>query len=227
MPAGYSTVVVQQTTFSDTLPYYFVHLHGNEITAAEAAQTFASKQGIALIRILNGNDRLVRFQLDNKQFTFDPNRIFSDMGIRETLSLLNKTDKAFAAVKQFRDTLLTLLDHSKTVIALHNNTNDRFSILHYQQTSTLRMHINADQDPDNFFLTNDATLFDKLSEANFNVVLEDADKVEEDGSLSLYCSREGVRYVNVEAEHGQLQQQTVMLNVLLQILSEKKKHFFF
>jgi hypothetical protein len=42
--------------------------------------------------------------------------------------------------------------------------------------------------------------------------------MEEDGSLSLYCSRQGIRYINVEAQHGHRQEQQAMLDAVRQIL---------
>jgi hypothetical protein len=218
LPVDGSGIVIQKTSYRTNQPSLFVHLHSNETTAAEVAQAFAAREGITLLRILNGNERLIPFQQGNKQFRFDPNRIFSDVGIRNTLDLYNNgTDAAFSAVKAFRDSLLALMDTGKIIIALHNNTNESFSILHYKE-SNLPVHINSDLDPDDFFLTNDEMLFNQLRELNFNVVLEDATQVEDDGSLSIYCSRQNIRYVNVEAEHGHLQEQTIMLTALLQLL---------
>lgn len=215
---GETTVTVQETSFATPLPFFFVHLHGNEITAAEVAQAIALKEGIPLLRIVNGEERLLSFRQDNQSFRFDPNRIFSDSGIQKTLVLYNKlSEPAFATIKAFRDTLLTFIDTSNLVIALHNNTNERFSILQYKAANAL-VHINSEQDPDDFFLTNDRELFEKLRETKYNVVLEDASAVEDDGSLSVYCSRQNIRYVNVEAEHGHVQEQTAMLNHLLQLL---------
>ena len=218
LPLGRSTVTVQKTSFTTSLPFFFIHLHGNETTAAEVAQAFAAKEGITLLRVLN-NERLISFRQDDQQvFRFDPNRIFSDTGIRYTLALYNtETNAPYYAVKAFRDTLLSLFDTGKITIALHNNTNERFNILHYQAVN-MPVHINRDQDPDDFFLTNDAALFNRLRQMDFNVVLEDATKVEDDGSLSIYSSRQKVRYVNVEAEHDHMQEQTAMVKALLQVL---------
>jgi hypothetical protein len=220
VPLGSSAVVIEQTRLTDSLPYFFVHLHDNETTAAEIAKQVAAREGIMLIRILNQRERLIRFQQSGGQLQVDPNRIFSDTGIRKTLALYNRySEEAFRAVQQFRNRLLQLLDHNKTIIALHNNTDNRFSILHYQEAGNLPMHVNAEHDPDDFFLTNNRELFDLLRAANFNVVLEEASRVDEDGSLSLYCSRKNIRYINVEAEHGHQQQQAAMLDALLRILN--------
>lgn len=217
LPVGLSTVTVQKTSFASNSPLLFVHLHGNETTAAEVACAAAAKQGIPTLRILNSNERLISFRLAAGQYRFDPNRIFSDAGIRNTLALYNPSaDEAFAAVTAFRDTVLSLLDTGNIIIALHNNTDERFSILHYNDTG-MPVHMNRNHDPDDFFLTNDETIYSRLRELNFNVVLEEASKVEDDGSLSIYCSRQHIRYVNVEAEHGHRQEQMLMVEALLQL----------
>lgn len=218
LPVGLSTVSVLKTHYTTKTPLLFVHLHSNETTAAEVAQAVSAKRSIPFVRIRNGNERLIPFRLSSYAYRFDPNRMFSDSGIRKTLSLHNtSTDAAFSAVKAFSDTVLTLLDTGKIIVALHNNTNDRFNILSYKAVD-MPVHINNNHDPDDFFLTNDEEIFNRLRDLDLNVVLEDAAKVEDDGSLSLYCSRQNIRYVNVEAEHGHEQEQMQMLEMLLQLI---------
>lgn len=215
---GLSTVAVQKIIYTTSSPFLFVHLHSNETTAAEVAQAISAKRGIPFVQIRNGKERLIPFRLASDAYRFDPNRMFSDSGIRNTLSLYNhSTDAAFSAVRVFRDTVLALLDTGKIIVALHNNTNERFSILSYREKD-MPVHINSQKDPDDFFLTNDGEIFNRLRSLDYNVVLEDAAKVEDDGSLSLYCSRQNIRYVNVETEHGHRQEQMQMVEVLLQLL---------
>jgi hypothetical protein len=218
LPVGLSTVAVQKTHYTTSAPLLFVHLHCNETTAAAVAQTISAKKGLPVVQVKNGNERLIPFRLAADAYRFDPNRMFSDNGIRNNLALYNKTsDAAFSAVKAFRDSVLALLDTGKILVALHNNTNEHFSIVSYQG-GEMPVHINSQHDPDDFFLTNDEEIFNRLRDLNFNVVLEEASKVEDDGSLSLYCSRQNIRYVNVEAEHGHMQEQMQMVEALLQLL---------
>jgi D-alanyl-D-alanine dipeptidase len=53
-----------------------------------------------------------------------------------------------------------------------------------------------------------------------NVVLQDNRQVTDDGSLSVYCGKWGIPYVNVEAQHEHLEQQLQMLKVLLRIIAD-------
>lgn len=219
IPVGETTVLLRQYSFEAATPFTLVHLHSNETTAGTAAEEFARKWGIYFLQLQNGVSRLVTFLHQRKQYQFDPNRIFSEEGIRKTLTLTSQyTKPAQEAVKRFSDSLLQLFQPEKPVVAIHNNTDGKFNILQYSNASIGQVHLNPLHDEDDFFITNDKDLFELLKEADYNVVWEDATQLEEDGSLSLYCSRNIIRYINIEAEHGHLQQQTAMLEVVRQIL---------
>jgi hypothetical protein len=49
------------------------------------------------------------------------------------------------------------------------------------------------------------------------VVLQHNTNAVDDGSLSIFYGRKNKSYVNVEAEHGHLEQQKKMLSVLVQM----------
>lgn len=216
---GQTIISVRQSTYGTDAPFLFVHLHSNETTAIKAVQRMGSEWGIPLIQLSNKKSRLVPFQLNSQTFRFDPNRIFSDEGLRKTLRRSGRyTDAAFREVQRFRDSLLSLLLTGKPLVAVHNNTDRRFSILQYRDAGSGQVHLNATQDTDDFFITNDETIYTRLKQENVNVVLEDVSQLEEDGSLSLYCSRQGIPYINVEAQHGHLTRQLQMLETVYQIL---------
>jgi len=220
---GTSEVRLRKTTYSTDFPFCFVQLHSNEATADHVTKMISEESGIEYLQIRNGTERMIGFRLGNKQFRFDPNRIFSTKGIVETLKLHSTyTENAFLAVRRFRDSLLNHLDQTKTIIAVHNNTEADFSLTHYLESRTGQVYKNPLQDEDDFFITTDSVLFNQLKEKNFNVVLEDGAKINDDGSLSVYCSQKGIPYINVEAEHGHLEEQERMLRALLQVLHGKK-----
>ncbi len=73
-------------------------------------------------------------------------------------------------------------------------------------------------DPDDFFFVTERVVFDAIKRRGHNVVLQDNRRVTDDGSLSVYCGKANVRYVNVEAEHGHLKEQTQMILDLTTIL---------
>jgi hypothetical protein len=214
---GESFIVVRHFVFAHEAPYLFVHLHADESTAATVAAEAAHRWGIPLIQVLNNNRRNIPFVLGDTTFHFDPNRIFSIGGIEATVKPATSSQQVLDEVRVFRDSLLRLIVQNKPVVALHNNTDRGFSILTYHEGNMGTVHINEALDKDDFIITNDETIFQRLREENFNVVLEDASRIADDGSLSLYASREGMRYVNIEAEHGHHQQQRKMLEAVHRI----------
>jgi hypothetical protein len=217
---GQSIISLRTFSFDTETPFLLLHLHSDEVTAAETAYEAAHQWGIQFLQVQNERARLVSFRFNEKIIQFDPNRIFSDEGIRKTLQLSNGDYPvaAFEEVTRFAQSLLSLFPVDKPVVALHNNTDGRFTILQYKEAGSGQVHVNDSMDVDDFFITNDEEIFNQFKEKNFNVVLEDASGMEEDGSLSLYCSRQGIRYINVEAQHGHRQEQQAMLDAVRQIL---------
>jgi len=216
---GSSSVVIKKITYTVGMPVLFLQLHHNENTAAEVAGIFSAKHGIDFMQIANNGNRLISFEQNKISYRFDPNRIFSEAGIKNSLALQSSYAKdAYEAVYRFREFLLDMLDAKKTIVAVHNNTNGEFSIHQYQQNNSGLVHVNATRDMDDFFITTDSRLFYLLKEKNFNVVLEYPERLKDDGSLSIFCAKNDRRYVNVEAEHGHRREQAEMIETLLQLL---------
>ena len=220
-PLGSTTVVVtiKETVYSSSFPFQIIQLHHDEMTADEVTRLVSEEKGINYLQIINGEKRLVEFKTNSKNHRFDPNRMFSTVGIVNSLKLHSQyTEIGFSSIAAFRDSLLNLLDKNKAIIAVHNNTDGEFTMADYQKNNTGQVHQNPVHDPDDFFITTDSLLFDKLREGGFNVVLEWSDRLKDDGSLSIYCSRNHISYVNVEAEHGHKREQEQMLRTLIEIL---------
>jgi hypothetical protein len=109
------------------------------------------------------------------------------------------------------------------LIALHNNTDSNYSILSYaddgsEAQNTGELFVNSKEDPDDFIYTTDKELFAFLKSKNVNVILQSEEAFVDDGSLSVYCAINGVRYANIETEHGHLSKQTELLNLLAEFL---------
>ena len=108
------------------------------------------------------------------------------------------------------------------MIAVHNNTEARYSARSYQPDGTeaaaaAAVAIADDRDPDDFVFTTDRTLFAHLEAAGENAVLQ-APSPPDDGSLSVRLA--GARYVNVEAQHGHHDAQRRLLQRVLEALEE-------
>ena len=224
-PLGDTELVFTKTVYKSGGDTIFLQLHDNELTAEASAIEYIQEAGGVLLSIENGGNRNVSFTLNNQSYTFDPNRIFTPTGLQATLERLgNHSPEAMAAVTQLADSILKhILDYA-LIIAVHNNTNEAFSISSYASDTTYQrdaaaVHTNAAHDIDNFFLTTEKSLYDVLVKLNYNTVLQDNERATDDGSLSVYMGRKGVRYINVEAEHGHHSFQLQMITDLL-----KQKH---
>jgi hypothetical protein len=216
---GSSDIIVKETRYESNVPILFVQLHSNEETADLVTTSVSAQAGIDYLQILNENERLIPFRLENTVYQCDPNRIFSKDGIVSYLQTNGTySDSAFKAIAGFSRFLLNLLDYSKTIVSVHNNTDDEFSLAAYTKNNTGFVFQNPRHDPDDFFITTDRTLFQKLKEKNFNVVLEYSKHIKDDGSLSVYCGRNNIRYVNVEAQHNHQKEQLAMIKALMDIL---------
>lgn len=202
------------------------NLHDDENTAVEAATDVLAARGGRLTEVRHSGAREVDFRLDGRDYRFDPNRIFTPAGRRATLeSLSTWTPEADEAVRAFADHLAAAhrLTGAATVVAVHNNTDERYSLQSYLPGGPLAADAAdvaavAGADPDDFFFVTDRGLFDALAARGRQVVLQAEATVADDGSLSVACGKRGVRYVNVEAEHGHRDVQAAMLRDLMEIL---------
>ncbi|MGC1183293.1 MAG: protein tyrosine phosphatase, partial [Legionella sp.] len=60
----------------------FIHVHHNEQTALKAAQEVIKHEGGSLITLEHSGGRNIVFHINHKRYEFDPNRIFTDKGIK-------------------------------------------------------------------------------------------------------------------------------------------------
>lgn len=205
------------------------NMHDNEFTSVEAAKQVLSERGGMIIKIENGKQRFINFKLNNKRFTFDANRIFSKEGIEQTLRDRGHYSTAAAAeIEGFANKLLSLIpDTTSCIVALHNNFDADFSIKSYIPGGSLEKNAIAVfedslQDADDIALTTDSILFKKMANYGYNSILQDNINVKKDGSLSVYYGERDKRYINIETEHGRVQQYVEMLTKLYDILAEEK-----
>ena len=206
--------------------HLFCNLHDDENTAVEAGLVALRRSGGRLVELQHGGQRDISFRLDGGDFAVDPNRIFTAEGVRRTLARLSRrTAKAERAVEQFAGDLLSIdsIERADVVIALHNNSEGQYSALSYEKgaiyaSDAAAVFIADGTDPDDFFFVTETAVFDAIRGRGYNVVLQDNRRVSDDGSLSVYCGRAGVRYINVEAQHGHLEQQVAMLLALQGVL---------
>jgi hypothetical protein len=190
----------------------FVALHENESTSVRAAKSVIGRVGGRLVELKHRGSRNVSFTLKGKGHSFDPNRIFTESGIKRTLKPYSA--EAHKAVKGLADELLKNI-RGRAVVALHNNTDGAYSIKSYQPggneaRNASAVHMNPSHDPDDFFFVTNRRLFEIVKAAGYNVALQSGG-VTDDGSLSVHFARKGVVYINVEAQSGHSAEQTQMI----------------
>lgn len=224
---GDDQVSIEVSEYGDKKDIVFINLHADETTSVESAQKILEERGGFLIRIVNDKKRNIRFRINNQTYSVDPNRIFSRTGIERSLKNSgNSSAAAISEVEKLANRLLSLMPAGYTcVIALHNNTEGGLSIQSYMPdaeygSDAQEVFANHKMDPDDFFLTTDSLLFQQLSSAEYNSVLQDNTRVQQDGSLSVYYGEKKICYLNCETEHGKLETYTQMLEAALHFLTK-------
>lgn len=201
-------------------PLRLLRIHGNEETAREAVELLIEETA-GEAWIVESRTRPVL--LDGLRL--DPNRMFSRFGAEKSLRALNPGAPAHAV-----DALLDRLDRERPAlmellapppgglwIAAHNN-GPGYS-METEAPISQKVHKPQPGRPRDFFLFSDEKDFEKAEQGPFNAVLQNRPEGEDDGSLSRWCAARGVRYVNVETAHGELDKQLEMLRWLLAALS--------
>jgi hypothetical protein len=207
----------------------FLSLHDNENTAVEA---YKSVQTIIpnskLVELNQSEERLVKYEFENKDYLIDPNRIFTKTGIKKTLSNLNKSYSISleSAVAVFADSILNTVQ-SKTsnnyIVAIHNNTNNDFSVLSYKNSKdAIEIYVASGEDIDDFFIVTNRSDFNYFKSIKRNVVLQ-SDDAADDGSLSIFCQKRKIPYINIEAQNGHIEQQKKMILEAYLLIKNKIK----
>jgi hypothetical protein len=203
----------------------FINLHEDEKTSITAGDTYLKETAGTILSLKHTGERLITFYLGDKKFMFDPNRIFSKFGIRTSLTKLSAyTPMAEKVVDSFARHILTnYVEGSKLIVTLHNNTDKNFSVSSYKKgqpegRNAAQVFINKDMDEDDFILTTEPAIFNKLKEKNINVVLQNTKTVIDDGSLSVYAAKKKIAYVNVEAQDTHLEEQIKLLEALTEVI---------
>jgi hypothetical protein len=191
----------------------YIWVHGDERTAGDVLRThMKSARGRAFL--IENHARNVRMSGGD----LDPNRMFSRIGAEKNLRSLNPfwgdamIERALQRLERERNGFLSrVLPRSANglLVALHNN-GPGYSMEDEIPISD-EVSIVDPTHPDDFMLCTSRSDFDKLRTGRYNVVLQQKAPPEDDGSLSRLCASRGVRYVNIEAAHGNGAGQAAML----------------
>ena len=221
---GETTIQVVNHPSSKLDKILFLNLHANETTSIETLIKYDKEHPIHYCYLLHDTTRRINFTIDNVNYSIDPNRIFTNKGRINTLKdggCISK--KARRSLEVFADNLLNFLSEKTTIVAVHNNTNDNYSILSYlpdgdESINTQSIYLNPEMDPDDFIYTTDYLIYKAMVKQNVNVILQDNKNCVDDGSLSVYCGKNKIRYVNIEAEQGHLSEQYKLFELVHKVL---------
>jgi hypothetical protein len=198
----------------------YFHPHENEHGSAVVTRHVVHQSGGKLVEIRSQGDRLITFKLKGAVYSFDPNRMFTDIGLAHSLTHFGpSSEPAMACARKLRNAVLTELGGGKTpIIAVHNNAEDGMTALSFRSDGPLsaqasRIALNPRESPHDFFLVLEEGLFDSLHHQGFNTVLQSATPPD-DGSLSVFCLQHHWQYINVEAEESDIAQQERMLRAI-------------
>ncbi len=203
-----------------------LNVHDDEDTSVAAGKENIARHGGRVIELVHSGQRLITFHLSGQNYAFDPNRVFSDAGIIATLRKHSVySEAAHAAIKSFANDYLQhfALDREPIIIALHNTVDGIFSVDSFgakgnHSSDAAMVHVSPRRNKFDFFYVTERKFYDFLEDQDFNVVLQDNQHVTDDGSLSVYFSRKGIPYINVEAEINHLANQVEMLDVVREML---------
>lgn len=202
---------------------HVICLHGDENTCIQSFFDLPATNSFELYQLSQRGKRLLEFRERNKSYFFDPNRIFSRVGIIRTLKKYNSNypKSLINKIQIFSSKVLAIvgiIHSSKHIIAIHNNTNKRFSVITFNHFSRAgKIFISPSKDPDDFFIVTRLIDFNFFKKHQENVVLQ-SKYARDDGSLSVYCQAHHIPYINVEAEYGHVQHQKNMLMLCEKLL---------
>jgi hypothetical protein len=206
----------------------FLNVHDDEDTSVAAGKANIAKFGGQLIELVHSGERLITFGLGGQKYSFDPNRMFSDAGIKATLKLRSHYSTiAHAAIKKFADEYLAqfALNREPVILALHNTVDGFFSVAsftpsYYLGAEAADVFISPRRSKFDFFFVTDRIFFESLKKLDFNVVLQNNERATDDGSLSVHFAKLNIPYINIEAEMTHLDEQIEMLRAVRKIIGE-------
>lgn len=205
----------------------FLVVHDNEDTGVKAGFDYIRWYGGELIDSQYGAVRDYYFTYMDDQYRIDPNAIYTEVGVNTRLKKnqfsSNEVEKALLnAGKQIVD----FYDPKTTgyFLTLHNNADGGFGISSYLPGYDLAstadsVYINFQMDGDDLIYVTEPRLFSSLKKANVNVILQ-SKFATNDGSLSVYAMQNNIPYINVEVQHGHLEENFRLIELAVAALKE-------
>ncbi|MFZ9027733.1 MAG: hypothetical protein ACO2Z9_01895 [Crocinitomicaceae bacterium] len=224
VPLGDSTVFLI-SSLNTNGSILLLNVHENEQTAIKTMISRGWKDSLPFLFLHQREQRRIFFKVNDTLHSIDPNRMFTTRGIRNTLmDSMFYTQIGQRKAEILAEAVLKRIENRSWIVTMHNNTQDNYSILSYVEGGDEAMNaeevvLHKNEDPDDFILTTNRELFVRLKSTGVNVVLQAKNPLD-DGSLSVYCEQNNIPYVNIEAQHGHLEKQMQLLDLVLKTIEK-------
>jgi hypothetical protein len=222
---GEDTIKIVERNRSLPNNVVYINVHEDEETSITAVEQFMETKPLHFIFLKHHKTRRIDFSIKQTLYSIDPNRIYTNKGRKETLRLGGTYSiKAKRAAKRLAKEILAKLPKGKIVVSVHNNSDLNYTIKSYlpggdEAANTAEVYISDKMDADDFIYTTEKKYFDYLKAKEINVILQDNENCTNDGSLSVYCGKNGIPYLNIEAEIGKLEVQLELIRVINEMLT--------
>ncbi|UAT43049.1 hypothetical protein GUI12_02685 [Anaplasmataceae bacterium AB001_6] len=213
-----------------------ISLHSDELTAVNSALDVCNISPYFDFLYFKYREKIgglpSRFIEYKHNTCFDPNRIFTDVGrelILNSFQFLNSSEqKDFMNFTSEISSLITnIIIKYKVIIAVHNNSGLDYSLRNYLPFGKFYndckdiFFIDKNNTSD-FFLVTDEKIYNLIIlEKKYNVILQNNEKACDDGSLSIYCGKNNIPYINLEVMQHRYTQNKKMLLFIKDVLVQK------
>lgn len=231
--------LIIKNKYNAKLTYFKVH--DEETVAAHTIKYIYNRYGGRMIDLINTswlNKRNLRIPVNGKSYYIDPNRIFTEAGIKK-MRLINRSLEeddfkiAEALVRKIRDKILRVLKLSPKVPFLYVHTNHFDTVLdiHYLARMSQRgnhvfdIYYNPVYHPKIFTYVIQRADFEYLKKNGITVVLQKWTEGVDDGSLSIYAQNHIPRltYATIEAMNEDPEALTFIADKTVQYFFQKNR----
>ena len=207
---------------------FFFHMHVPERTAkATGEEAVRARGGTFMYLTHSSSARNMVVRIGGRRYEFDPNRIFTAEGLEER-TMPRPTGSDLEALRRFVAWIeqnLTIARGQRArpmLMALHNNSDDDvegalLSILTEEElleVDNRAVNINEAWDIDNFYIATQPATYDALVERHHPNISLRLEHPRDIGYLSNWAIEEGIDYLTVETEMGDLEGNRRMVDIV-------------
>jgi len=225
---GDSTITINHQYLEKDSSTLYLNIHEDEHTSIEAIRAFQKIKTVNFTFIEHSKTRRINFNIKNNNYSFDPNRIYTRLGRKNTIEPRQFLKFRPRVITKFiANHIIKIVKRYTIIVTLHNNTDVNYSIKSYlpgesESENTEEVYINEMWDADDFVYTTEKSYFDYLKAKQVNVILQKKTGYVNDGSLSIYCGQENIKYINIEAQKGHFDEQLKLIVIVDNMLESLK-----